>query len=66
MRCEGYRRNGGAFTYGPVKWVQCPKNAVVNLTVTQGKETKTFPSCQECWKEATECRQIAVVKAEPI
>jgi hypothetical protein len=59
MQCEGYRRTGGAFTIGPVKWEQCPNDAVVKLTVLQDpndedSETAVFPACLKCWKEALE------------
>jgi hypothetical protein len=51
-RCEGYRRYGGAFTLGPVRWEQCDENAIVMIKIVQDGEKKTFPACQECWKEA--------------
>lgn len=31
MRCEGYVRKGGVFTFGPVKWVQCENEAVKSI-----------------------------------
>lgn len=61
-RCEGYRRYGGAFTFGPVRWERCKEDAVVLLTMTQeGKESK-LPSCLRCWKEARDYPGI-VIKA---
>lgn len=52
MRCKGWRRTGGAFNLGPVKWEQCTKDAVVILEVVQDGKTEEFPGCQECWQEA--------------
>jgi len=67
-RCEGWRRYGGAFTLGPVKWVQCPESATVMLTVKQEGEKKKqrMPSCQKCWLEACSTKGIAVLDAKPI
>jgi hypothetical protein len=52
IACEGYRRYGGAFTLGPVRWEQCDSPAEVSITVQQGSVTKTFPCCTVCWQEA--------------
>lgn len=69
-RCEGYRRRGGAFTFGPVTWKQCEEEAVVNITVEQTEDgrvfKKTYPACMTCWNEAIEDRNINVLKATPI
>jgi len=54
MRCEGYRRKGGAFTLGPVQWVQCENEAVVMIECKQDGEIETFPACQKCFDEALE------------
>jgi len=54
MRCEGYRRYGGAFTLGPVQWEQCSYDATIILTVVQDGKTQTMPACGKCWKEAVE------------
>lgn len=62
-RCEGWRRYGGAFSFGIPKWEQCKKDAVVTLTV-KGETTK-FPACLECWKEAKD-RGNEIEAAEPI
>jgi len=64
-RCEGWRRHGGAFTLGPVKWEQCPSEATVMLTVKQQGETQTMPACNTCWQECIE-NKIEIVSAEPI
>lgn len=54
MKCEGYRRYGGAFTLGPVKWVQCTNDAIVNITFVQDEKELTLPGCMECWQECIE------------
>jgi hypothetical protein len=67
MRCEGWRRNGGVFTFGPVTWSQCKSKATVKLTITQDGKTKTFPACTECWKEAQQPQwKIKIKKAVPL
>ena len=65
-QCEGYRRTGGAFTLGPVKWKQCTENAIVTLTMEQEEVRQQFPSCMKCWQEAIDNVDIVVVSAEPI
>ena len=52
MRCEGYRRTGGAFTLGPVKWEQCKNDAVVMMEFKHDGEVQTLPACRECLGEA--------------
>ncbi len=64
-RCEGWRRYGGAFTLGPVRWEQCPNEAVVLLEIRQKGVHMAEPACMECWKEAMQTG-IEVVKAIPI
>jgi hypothetical protein len=51
VRCEGYRRHGGAFTLGPVTWKQCTNDAVVSLVVVQDGKKETLPACMTCWNE---------------
>lgn len=51
MQCEGWRRYGGAFTFGPVRWEQCKNEAVVILGVVQDGKTDEYPSCRVCWQE---------------
>ena len=53
-QCEGWRRAGGAFTFGPVEWQQCTSIAIAILTVTQEGKTEQMPACQVCWDEAVE------------
>ena len=64
-QCEGFRRHGGAFTMGPVKWEQCTEKATVLLTVKQAGDTKTFPACNTCWNEAIE-RRIVIEQSSPL
>lgn len=65
-RCEGWRRHGGAFTFGPVRWEQCRNDAVVLLTVEQGGEVlKDSPACAVCWEEGRS-RGIKQLDAKPI
>lgn len=64
-RCEGWRRTGGAFTLGPVRWQQCENTAIVRLTVTQAGETEQISACLECWREATG-REIEILEAVPL
>ena len=54
MRCEGWRRRGGAFTLGPVTWKQCDNDAIVSIAARQDGKLTTQPSCLVCWNEALE------------
>jgi len=65
MRCEGWRRYGGAFTFGSVTWKQCENDAIVNLTVIQERKKETLPACLDCWNECIE-KKIKIVKVVPI
>jgi hypothetical protein len=65
QRCEGWRRYGGAFTLGPVKWEQCKNDAIVVLKVEQEKVVENMPSCLECWNEA-KASGILIHSAEPL
>ncbi len=65
IQCEGWRRNGGAFTFGPVEWKQCQKNALVMVTLKQDGEVQTFPACLECWMEALD-RELEIIEVKPI
>jgi hypothetical protein len=52
LQCEGWRRKGGAFSFGPPVWTQCPNPAVVLVTLEQDKKVvENSPACLECWKE---------------
>lgn len=66
LRCEGWRRYGGAFNFGPPRWVQCANNAIVLLTVEQdGQITRDSPACSHCWEEGIS-RGIKQIAATPL
>jgi len=62
LKCQGYRRRGGAFTLGPVEWEQCDDVPEVMLTI-EGKEP--MPACKTCWKECIE-NNLKITKVEPL
>lgn len=64
VRCEGWRRHGGAVTLGPARWEQCKTAADVTLTVEQEK-TERMPACIACWSEAKN-RGIKILASEPL
>ena len=65
IRCEGWRRHGGVFTFGPVTWEQCKSRATVNLTVKQEGKVQTLPACPKCWQEVID-NNIKIIKVEPL
>ena len=65
MRCEGWRRYGGAFSFGPPKWVQCENEATVMMEVEQQEKVGKLPACMTCWKEAVDSK-MKVISVEPI
>lgn len=68
-RCEGHRRTGGAFTFGPVRWVQCENDAIVLISVKQPTgDVEDSPACAQCWQESISNKaEITSVKpAEPV
>ncbi len=67
MRCEGWTRHGGAFTFGPVEWEQCDKDGIVNITfVNSGAIEETLPACAECWKKCIDSEDMEVLRVEPV
>lgn len=67
MRCEGYRRNGGAFSLGPVTWLQCENEATVTLKIVQDEKTEEFPACKTCWNECIEnSDKIEIKEVKPL
>lgn len=64
MRCEGFRRKGGAFALGPVRWQQCENEAVALLKVRQ-EVIAEYPSCLICWNEA-KALDVEILSANPI
>lgn len=65
LRCEGWRRYGGIFTFGPVTCKQCSNEATVMLTVSQDTKKKTLPACAVCWQECI-AKKIKIYKMRPI
>lgn len=64
--CEGYRRYGGAFSFGPVKWVACEEKAIVRILVVQDGVEKGYNGCLQCWNECIASKAITVIRAIPI
>jgi hypothetical protein len=64
-QCSGYRRRGGAFTFGPVTWEQCPNTGMVMLTVKQEDGETTEPACAKCWQECIDTG-VTIVDVKPI
>lgn len=64
-RCEGWTRTGGAFSFGPVIWTQCEKEATVRLRVVQEGKESTLPACNDCWKRAIE-EKISILQVLPL
>lgn len=65
IRCEGWRRYGGAFSLGPVTWEQCKNNATVTLRFVQDKKEQTLPACKACWNECLE-NKLKILEAKPL
>ena len=59
IQCEGYRRNGGAFQLGPVKWERCKNDATHYVTVSQDGKRSKLPACEKC---LTECIDNGIFK----
>ncbi len=67
MKCEGYRRSGGVFTFGPVKWVQCENTATVKIKFKQRDEPiDTLPACNDCWQECIKGKNVNILSVTPI
>jgi len=67
VRCEGFRRAGGAFSFGPVKWEQCENVAVAMIEILQNDDQPAiFPACGACWHEALNNENITVLDALPV
>ena len=65
MKCEGWRRYGGALSFGTPTWTQCSNEAIAMITVKQDGEIKTLPGCSICWQECIN-NGIEIVKTTPI
>ena len=66
MRCDGFRRYGGAFSLGPVVWQQCNNKATVMITCRQDGEKASFPACEKCWEEARENTGVEITDVRPL
>ena len=64
MRCEGWTRKGGAFTWGTPIWSQCENDAIIMLEVEQEKIEKQ-PACIDCWKKGIK-KGIKILSVEPL
>jgi len=65
-KCSGSRRYGGAFSFGPVTWVDCPEKPTVMIRIKHPNgKFENCPACNTCWKEAIE-NKMKIVKVEPI
>ncbi len=66
-RCEGWVRREGAFTLGPVGWVQCKNKGVVILTFKYPETKKqTLPACSKCWRKCIDDERIKIISVIPI
>lgn len=65
MKCEGWRRYGGAFSLGPTTWKQCENDAIAMITVKQDGGTQTLPGCQICWQECLDTG-VEILEVKPI
>lgn len=66
MKCEGWVRHGGAFTFGPVKWDQCKNEATVKIHFQYDGDIDTLPGCIECWRRCIDAEDIKVISVWPI
>lgn len=66
-RCEGWRRHGGVFTFGPVTWEQCEAKGIVALKFKDADsgKVKTLPACKKCWAECL-ATGVTIIEARPI
>jgi hypothetical protein len=66
-RCEGYIRKGGVFTFGPIEWIQCNNDAVVEIKFKQKDEpVNTLPACHGCWQKCIDSKNIEIISVNPI
>jgi hypothetical protein len=65
-QCDGWRRTGGAFTFGPPEWKRCERIANVRLTTKdEAGLIRDFPVCPDCWHEAI-IIGVHILQAVPI
>ena len=70
MRCEGWTRHGGAFTFGPVYWAQCDNEAIVNIRFIDNQRSgkgdeRTLPACKDCWQKCID-NHLEILEVVPI
>ena len=63
-QCEGWRRKGGAFLFGPAVWSQCENKATVMLEVVQDGKSIESPACFTCWSEVI-AGEFEIASAKP-
>ena len=63
MRCEGWRRYGGAFSIGLPEWRQCDNDGIALIKTTNND--KPLPCCNICWNEIKK-NEIIIESVEPI
>ena len=66
IKCQGWRRRGGMFSFGPPVWARCENRATVNITVTQDGKTEIMHACMRCWGEALENDAMVIRAVAPI
>tara|TARA_Y100000310_G_scaffold56232_1_gene51603 strand:+ start:31532 stop:31816 length:285 start_codon:yes stop_codon:yes gene_type:complete len=66
LKCNGYRRYGGAFTLGNPEWEKCRETPTVMIKVKNVK--KAMPACPHCWQELLDSDDDAqeIESVEPI
>jgi len=65
MRCEGWTRYGGAFTFGPVIWKQCENEGVVMVKFIDKGEERNLPACMECWQKCID-NKLQILEVVPL
>jgi len=66
IRCEGWRRHGGAFSFGPPKWEQCENDATVTIELKHEGKIFTVPGCNICWQECIDNKTMDVISIKPL
>ncbi len=66
MRCEGWTRHGGVFSFGPVTWEQCEAEAKLMVKFKQEGEVQTLPACAQCYVKIVESDKIEVLDVKDI
>lgn len=65
-QCGGWRRYGGIFTLGPVKWEHCKEKPLVLLKFENDHgKAQILPACMHCWNEC-KANGVKILSVEPI